>query len=98
VAMKTRRLRLRELLGSREEGFALREIEDIFEIDRSTLLADLRHLQMSLRHAEERLFMVPARCDACGFIFASEEPKAPSKCPSCKRRGILDPVFKVASA
>lgn len=96
--MLTRRARLRELLGSREEGFALAEIEEILEVERSVALDDLRHLQMSLRHAEESLLMVPPRCDSCGFTFRSEEPKAPSKCPSCKNRRIVDPVFKVAAA
>lgn len=96
--LKTRRERLRELLASREEGFSLEEIEDILDLKRSTILDDLKHLQLSLRHRPERMLMVPPTCRTCGFTFRLEEPRAPGRCPVCKGESVLLPVFKVEKA
>lgn len=93
--MITRRLRLRELLKTREDGFSLREIQDIMEAKRGSLLSDLRHLQLSLRHTSETLLMAPPACRSCGFTFRMEEPRAPSRCPKCKSVDVSDPIFKV---
>lgn len=94
----TRRLRLRDLLASREEGYRLDEITYLLAVPRETALSDLKHLQLSLRHREEKLLMVPPACGTCGFTFRAEEPKAPSKCPQCKSKDIELPVFKVEAA
>lgn len=96
--MKTRRERLRELLASREEGYSLDEIEDILEARRTTVLDDLRHLQMSLRHRPERMLMVPPQCNMCKYTFRVEEPRAPGRCPVCKSEAVIAPVFKVEKA
>lgn len=89
---------MRELLATREDGFSLEEIEDIFDLTRSRALDDLRHIHKSLRRAKTHLMMVPPRCVACGFVFDAEEPKAPSKCPKCKSDRLVDPIFKVGRA
>lgn len=91
----TRRLRLKEVLASREEGFDLDELSTLMEVTRSVIISDLQHLQLSLRHRDEQLLMVPPKCTGCGFTFRLERPKAPSKCPSCKSRDLALPVFKV---
>lgn len=96
--LKTRRERLRDLLATREEGFSLEEIEDIFDARRTTILNDLRHLQLSLRHREQHLLMVPPRCETCGYVFRLEEPRAPGRCPACKSEAVVPPVFKVGEA
>jgi predicted Zn-ribbon and HTH transcriptional regulator len=74
------------------------EIQDIFDVGRSVALADLRHLQLSLRHERENLLMVPPACEACGYTFRMDEPRAPGRCPICRSERVLDPVFKVANA
>lgn len=96
--MITRRLRLKELLATREEGYRLDEIIQILAITRETAISDLKHLQLSLRHREARLLMVPPACGTCGFTFRVEAPKAPTKCPQCRSKKIEMPVFKVESA
>ncbi|HWG91494.1 MAG TPA: transcriptional regulator [Candidatus Thermoplasmatota archaeon] len=93
--MMTRRGRLRELLKTRDDGFSLKEIQDIMDVRRGALLDDLRHLQLSLKHEEETLLVAPPACIECGFTFHLKEPRAPGRCPSCKSEKIRDPVFKV---
>lgn len=95
---QTRRRRMRDLLASREDGFTLLEIEEIFDVSRARAIEDLRHLHKSLRRGRDNLLMVPPRCGECGFVFAAEEPKAPSKCPVCRSKRVADPVFKVGKA
>lgn len=95
---KTRRRRMRDLLASRDDGFSLEEIQDILDIKRSTALDDLRHLQLSLRHQPENLYMLPPECTRCGYRFQMDEPRAPARCPLCKSEKVLDPVFKVGRA
>ena len=85
-------------MASRDEGFSLEEIEDILDLNRSALLDDLRHLQMSLRHRPERMLVVPPSCRTCGYTFRIEEPRAPGRCPVCKSEAVLLPVFKVQKA
>lgn len=95
--VKTRRERLRDLLSEAEEGCTLEDLREHFQVPRHVVLSDLRHLQLSLRHRDETLLMAPPRCKECGYEFAVEEPKAPSKCPMCKSVALADPVFKVAA-
>lgn len=91
---RTRRERLRELLFSSDDGLALDEIEKILEARRGTILADLEHLRLSFKHQDATLLMVPPTCLQCGFVFRLDVPKAPSKCPMCKRRSLSEPIFK----
>lgn len=95
---RTRRERLHDLLLSREDGWSLEEIERMLEAPRQTLIDDLQHLQMSLRHKPGRLLMVPPSCVSCGYVFRLDVPKAPSKCPSCKSRDLADPIFKATTS
>lgn len=97
-SVETRRRRMRDLLARAESGLSLDDLVEIFDVSRSVALADLKHLQLSLRHREESLLMRPPSCAICGFVFDADEPKAPSRCPSCKSRRLQAPVFRVASA
>ena len=90
----TRRKRLRDLLLSSDQGYSLDEIERILETKRGVILADLEHLRLSFRHQGATLLMAPPSCRTCGYVFRLDVPKAPSKCPACKSRDMLDPVFK----
>lgn len=94
-ALMTRRGRLKALLATREDGFSLKDLQEIMEAKRGSLLDDLRHLQLSLRHTPETLLMVPPGCLECGFTFRMEEPRAPSRCPKCKGVKLTEPIFKV---
>lgn len=91
---QTRRERLRELLLTTEDGLSLDQIEKILEVKRQVLIADLEHLRLSFKNRRATLMMVPPSCTTCGYVFRLDVPKAPSKCPSCKSRGLSAPIFK----
>lgn len=95
---RTRRERLRELLLASEEGVSLDEIERLLEVRRQVAIADLEHLRLSLRHRDETLLMVPPACGTCGYVFRLDAPKAPSKCPRCKSRDLVAPIFKAEAS
>lgn len=95
---RTRRQRLRDLLAEHEHGLDLEELKTALDATRGVVLEDLRHLQMSLRHAEETLQVAPPTCRECAYAFNLDAPKAPSRCPICKSEDLTLPVFRVGRA
>jgi predicted Zn-ribbon and HTH transcriptional regulator len=78
----TLRNRLRELLSeqprsvsslARELGMRRQDVED-----------ELRHAIRSAAAAGARIVIDPARCKACGFMFAGDKLAKPGRCPACK--------------
>lgn len=53
---------------------------------------DLQHIAQSLRHQAFRLVVVPARCRKCGFVFADDRYRKPSKCPQCRGTWLTEPL------
>ncbi len=45
---------------------------------------DLKHIVQSLRNQPFELVVVPAKCRKCGFVFAEDRYRKPSKCPECR--------------
>jgi len=56
---------------------------------------DLQHLFVSLRHTEFEPWITPAECRKCGFEFAADKLKRPSKCPECKSTWIYEPLIAI---
>ncbi|MHA2502746.1 MAG: transcriptional regulator [Candidatus Kariarchaeaceae archaeon] len=57
---------------------------------------DLNHIRTSLRNdPEHQLLIRPAECLLCGYVFSTDKPKAPSKCPQCQEQKIRLPSFKI---
>jgi predicted Zn-ribbon and HTH transcriptional regulator len=97
AATATLRQRIAELLGRGEWGFE--ELRRELEAPARALEEDLRHVERSLRRGPERLFIEPARCLSCGFVFrqrAARHLHAPSRCPRCRSERIADPRFHIA--
>ena len=53
---------------------------------------DWRHFLKSLQHMDYRVEVTAARCRKCGFEFAMEKLRKPSKCPTCNSTWITDPL------
>jgi predicted Zn-ribbon and HTH transcriptional regulator len=56
---------------------------------------DLEHLLLSLKHSEYSATVLPASCRKCGFQFAADKLRKPSKCPSCHSTWLLEPRVSI---
>jgi predicted Zn-ribbon and HTH transcriptional regulator len=89
----TLRKRLREVLSeqprsvsslARELGMRRQDVED-----------ELRHAMRSAEAAGGRIAIEPARCRACGFVFADDKLAKPGRCPSCKGSRLYEAQVRV---
>jgi predicted Zn-ribbon and HTH transcriptional regulator len=62
---------------------------------RTDVEEDLRHAIRSARASGREVFVVPARCRACGFLFDDERLSKPGKCPECRSTRLYDPQIGV---
>ena len=83
------------MLQERPDGWSPRELAEVLGTDEATVVEDLRHLQRSAKRTGLALAMLPARCKACGWEAAAEEPKAPGRCARCRATALHDPRFRV---
>ncbi len=59
----------------------------------------LDHIQKTLNVKSRRLFVTPAECKKCGFIFRKRERlRRPGKCPVCRSESIEEPLFSSGTA
>lgn len=92
----TGRQRIVQLLEERELSFE--ELRRELAVPARALEEDLRHVEKSLRRGPARLRVEPARCLACGFVFADRAPRhfhAPGRCPNCRSERITQPRFSI---
>jgi transcriptional regulator len=71
------------------------ELARLAQVPMKDVVADLRHLEKSLRHGARRLVVHPALCRKCGFAFGPEKLARPAKCPECRGTWISDPRVEV---
>ena len=87
----TRREDIYDIL--KHEKRTAQELANIFKIELSEIVEDLKHLARSVRPVFD-LRMYPARCLNCDFAFTDRaKVKAPTKCPKCKSEWIQAPLF-----
>lgn len=94
---ETRREKILRLLKETETPLSTDQISLLLEIDRKDVYEDLVHIARSLHKSRWQLIMFPPRCLKCGYVFSSDKPKKPSKCPKCRGERVSDPLFKVIS-
>lgn len=57
----------------------------------------LEHLERACRGRGEAFVVLPARCEACGFVFKKRDRlTAPGRCPVCRSERISNPRFSMA--
>ena len=82
----------------RESTLSAHELSARVSIEEREVASHLEHLERSLRHAGERLNILPPRCLKCGFVFVDRERlRKPSRCPDCKSERIEPARFSVGS-
>jgi predicted Zn-ribbon and HTH transcriptional regulator len=71
------------------------ELARLAQVPLRDVVADLRHLDKSLRHGDRRLVVHPAACRKCDFTFGPDKLTRPGKCPECRGTWITDPKVEV---
>ena len=64
-------------------------------LDRRDAEEDLRHALRSAVAAGHQVEVIPARCKACGFVFADDRLVKPGRCPSCKGSRLFEPQIRL---
>lgn len=80
----------------REGPATAKDLSAVVGISEKDVAGHLEHLQKSLKRGKERLVVVPARCLACGHVFADRAKLTrPGSCPECRATRIEPPRFTV---
>lgn len=62
---------------------------------RNDMGEELGHILRSAQAAGHTVFVEPARCKACGFVFDESKLSKPSKCPACKGTRLFEPLLRI---
>ena len=92
---KTRRQEIVERL--RSEEWAFDDLRHDLGLTVKVLEEDLKHIQKSVRAADDRLQLRSATC-VCGFEFTNKALHPPGRCPSCRDRRIEGPWLRVITS
>ncbi len=95
---KTRRQRLLSILEDTVEINDLKALMTQMEYpNKKSLINDIAHIAKTIISEGRQIFVLPASCSACGYIFRQKgfELKIPSKCPKCKEQRIDWPSLKI---
>lgn len=72
------------------------ELSRLARLPEKEVATHLEHVVRSLRHADERLVVTPARCRGCDFVFRDRRRLTrPSGCPRCRAQTVEAPRFHV---
>jgi predicted Zn-ribbon and HTH transcriptional regulator len=75
-----------------------REISTRVHIPEKEVFSHLEHIRKSLQHGNQRLWIEPARCRSCDFVFHKRERfTKPGRCPSCRGSFIDEPFFMIGT-
>jgi len=91
---ETLRERMIKLLIETNEPLSAREIALELGIDSERLVyEELKHVAKTIKRRGLTLYIQPAYCKKCGYVFKDAKIKKPSKCPKCKSQWIEPPRF-----
>ncbi len=91
---ETIRERMIRLLSETNTPLSAKEIAFELGMDNEKLVyEELKHVAKSIRRSGKRLYVQPAYCKKCGFVFKDNLFKKPSKCPRCRSQWIEPPRY-----
>ncbi len=93
---KTPARALADLLAASDVPLTALELSSLAGYGEKAVLDALTHLRLSLRRTPRPLRLHPARCLACGHVFAKRDRLAkPGKCPVCRATRLEPPRFSL---
>ncbi len=93
---ETLRQQIMEELERSLEPVSLQELSRLVSVSEKELVPHFPHIEKSVKRNGKKLEYFPAACRKCGFEFSKrEDPRKPSKCPSCRSEYISLPLFRI---
>lgn len=93
------RERILEVLLNSDEPLTVDQIATLAGMDprqKNEVYEHIKHIAKTVRTKYGKvLYMQPATCRKCGYVFNSNKPRKPSKCPKCNSTWIEPPRFIV---
>ena len=82
------------MLNETDSPLSAKEIALELGPDNEKIIYDeLKHVAKSVKRMGLTLYIQPAYCKKCGYVFKDAKIKKPSKCPKCKSQWIEPPRF-----
>jgi predicted Zn-ribbon and HTH transcriptional regulator len=82
------------MLNETDSPLSAKEIALELGLDNEKMIYDeLKHVAKSVKRMGLTLYIQPAYCKKCGYVFKDAKIKKPSKCPKCKSQWIEPPRF-----
>jgi predicted Zn-ribbon and HTH transcriptional regulator len=87
----------REIISLLEGNtLSAKEISAHVGVSQKEVYEHLEHIRRTINKGEANLFVTPAVCKKCGFIFRKRERLSkPGKCPVCRNEVIGEPLFSI---
>ena len=93
---ETLRERMIRLLSETKTPLSTREIAFELNIEDERLVyEELKHVAKTVKRSGKTLYVQPAYCKKCGFVFKQNLFKKPSRCPRCKSQWIEPPRYLI---
>ncbi len=86
-----------EILAVLEQGTrSANELSREVRISEREVYDHLDHIRKTVSKAGKHLFITPAECKKCGFIFKKRERlRRPGRCPLCRGESIQEALFSI---
>jgi hypothetical protein len=81
-----------------ENTLSAKDISIYLRIQEKDVSSHLEHIRKTLNKNNQRLTVVPAQCEKCGFAFIKRTRLTkPGKCPICRSSLINQQLFSIQS-
>ncbi len=79
-----------------EETLSAKDLSQSMRIPEKDISGHLEHIKKTLSKNNQRLVVIPAQCEKCGFVYKKRERfSKPGKCPVCRESLIRPPLFHI---
>jgi predicted Zn-ribbon and HTH transcriptional regulator len=94
--MKTIRQQMISLL--KMAPMDLRDLSQALRISEKEVKSHLPHIAKTLSARNDRLKVIPARCESCDYAFSDRKRLSPpGRCPRCRQSRIQGPWYQVSA-
>jgi predicted Zn-ribbon and HTH transcriptional regulator len=79
-----------------QETLSAKDLSQYMRIPQKDISDHLEHIRKTLNKNNQRLVIIPAQCEKCGFVYKKRDRfSKPGKCPVCRSSLIHPPLFHI---